>query len=273
MKYYFFYFLIVILFSSCKTEKEPKLTKLTYDEMRELMFSNSIKVNDSVLYYSINGELLNDNQRKAASEDLLYADWFINDDMQLIKVQLNDSALERKNRKKTPLVTDAEMINCQELNELLEEVYDRDQQNRTDNLMDQEIDQNNLEVVDLVLDKCGMPSSQMVSDKSLQAIWLVIQHAGAEKREQYFPTLEKAAQNGDLDQQDIALMKDRMMLDKGQPQIYGSQVMMNGATYELYDLENPEKVDQRRATVGLGPLSEYLAHWDIEFTIPQKPTD
>ena len=96
MKHYFFFFLIVILFSSCKTEKEPQLTKLTYDEMKELMFSNSIKVNDSVLYYSINGELLNDKQRKAASEDLLYADWFINDDMQLIKVQLKEINIGNK---------------------------------------------------------------------------------------------------------------------------------------------------------------------------------
>ncbi|WP_231717768.1 DUF6624 domain-containing protein [Nonlabens sp. YIK11] len=271
MKYFLLLFISLLIFSSCKTEEEDQLTRLTYDQMTDLVISNALVLPDDVKYYGLDGTLLSEEEREAASEDLLYADWYINNELVLIKVQLNDSDAERKRRKKEPLFTSIDNLDCARLDAILEEIYDRDQQNRTDNLMDESIDQNNLEAIELILDKCGMPTSDTSSSKSLQGIWLVIQHAGADKREQYFPLLEKAAQRGDLDLQDIALMKDRMLLDKNEPQIYGSQVLINDGIYELYQLQDPERVDARRATVGLGPLSEYLAHWDIEFSVVQKP--
>ena len=57
-----------------------------------------------------------------------------------------------------------------------------------------------------------------------------------------------------------ALLEDRVRLRDGKPQLYGSQVTRNPAgQWEARDLENPEKVDERRASVGLPPLAEYLA--------------
>jgi hypothetical protein len=263
-------FIACVVFASCKEDKTEQLTRLNYDQMTDLVVTNALELDDDVEYFALDGRLLNDEEREAASEDLIYADWYINNDMKLIKVQLKDSEAERKSRKKVPLITNEDDIDCADLTGILEEIYDRDQENRTDNLMDEAIDQNNLNAVELIIEQCGMPTVQTSSNKSLQAIWLVIQHAGAQKREKYFPLLEQAAQRGDLELQDIALMKDRMLLDKNESQIYGSQVMMTDGTYELYHLSNPESVDARRATVGLGPLSEYLMHWEIEFDVPQK---
>jgi hypothetical protein len=40
----------------------------------------------------------------------------------------------------------------------------------------------------------------------------------------YFPQIEEAVKNGDLSKQQYALMKDRILMDEGKPQIYGSQI-------------------------------------------------
>lgn len=78
--------------------------------------------------------------------------------------------------------------------------------------------------------------------------------------------LEESAERGDIEWGSIALMKDRALMYDEKPQIYGSQVMNN----ELYELAEPEYVDQRRAKMGLGPLKEYLKYFDIEFNVEQK---
>jgi hypothetical protein len=57
----------------------------------------------------------------------------------------------------------------------------------------------------------------------------------------------------------LALLEDRIRLREGQKQIYGSQVKKNGAgEWEPLPLEDEEKVDMSRASVGLEPISEYL---------------
>ncbi len=62
-----------------------------------------------------------------------------------------------------------------------------------------------------------------------------------------------------------------MLMDYGKPQLYGSQILMNpDRTYELNELKNPSTVDSRRAMMGMGPLSEYVGHWGLEFNAEQE---
>jgi len=66
-------------------------------------------------------------------------------------------------------------------------------------------------------------------------------------------------------------MTDRILMNKGEPQIYGSQIVSkNGGTRVVYDLRDPEYVDYRRAQMGMGPLQEYAQRFGVEFTVPQK---
>ena len=55
-------------------------------------------------------------------------------------------------------------------------------------------------------------------------------------------------------------------MHNGEPQIYGSQV----ANGELYDLFEPEYVDQKREGIGMEPLKDYLNRLGIEFNVEQK---
>lgn len=133
------------------------------------------------------------------------------------------------------------------------------------------IDRENLVKVVSLIEKCGMPTLNEVDQQQMSAIWLVFQHADNYHRKKYLPQLKKSAQNGDLRKSHMALMEDRILMMDGKPQIYGSQISEdreNGG-WKIYDLQNPETVDKRRAEIGMQPLSEYVKQWDIEFKVEQ----
>jgi hypothetical protein len=67
------------------------------------------------------------------------------------------------------------------------------------------------------------------------------------------------------------MLEDRLALRQGKKQIYGSQLARDNSTgkYYVYNLEDPENVDKRRAGVGMPPLSEYLKHWGIDWNVEE----
>jgi hypothetical protein len=259
----------IFLFLSCK--QKENLTRINYEEMTDLVMANDFIMPDAVQYYDLQGNLLSKEEKEALSNDLPYANWFINDQNVLIKVEFQDPEIARLALAKEPVFKDINKVDCNNLNRILERIYARDQDNRGNNLMDEELDLSNLASVEQIVEKCGMPSRAAAGEKGMSAIWLVIQHASAEKRSQYFPQLLEASKKGDLERQDIALMQDRMLMDAGNPQLYGSQIMMNeDGSYDLYELKDTATVDARRAVMGMGPLSEYVSYWDLTFDVVQE---
>ncbi|WP_272151057.1 DUF6624 domain-containing protein [Tenacibaculum aiptasiae] len=153
-------------------------------------------------------------------------------------------------------------VDCSKKQQILSEVYESDQRIRKANDLIKygKEDHRNQELVISIIEKCGMPTLKEVSQKQMNAIWLGLQHSNKKIRKKYFPQIEKAVENGDLSKQQYALMKDRMLMDEGKPQIYGSQIK-NG---KLYKLENPETVNERRKEMGMKPIESYLKYFDIQ---------
>ena len=74
--------------------------------------------------------------------------------------------------------------------------------------------------------------------------------------------------------EDLALLEDRVLVRKGLPQIYGSQVQCDPKTWDhcyVLPIRDEATVNVLRARVGLEPLQQYLAQWDITWT-PPTPT-
>ena len=166
-------------------------------------------------------------------------------------------------------------VDCGKQSELLDKIHTLDQEMRKSENpanFDPEVDRQNLIEVISLIEKCGMPTLKEVTQKEMDAIWLVFQHADHENRKKYFALLQKSAKNGDLTKIQLAMMQDRILMFDGKAQIYGSQISQNLQTteWELYQLENPESVDKRRLEVGLGRLKEYLKAWNIEFDVMQN---
>jgi hypothetical protein len=154
-------------------------------------------------------------------------------------------------------------VDCLKKTEILSQVYISDQKIRREHslIKNAKEDHRNQELVISIIEKCGMPTLQEVNQEQMNAIWLGLQHTESKYRIKYFPLIEKAVKNGDLSKEQYALMKDRIRMDEGKPQIYGSQIE-NG---KLYDLENPETVNERRREMGLEPIEDYLKRFDITF--------
>ncbi len=104
----------------------------------------------------------------------------------------------------------------------------------------------------------GFPRAADVGYDGVRDAWLLIQHASAVLPGQ-LPALRRAAQAGELGRDSLALSEDRVRMQAGQPQRYGSQLEIDkDGEPILYRLESLEQVDAWRETIYLEPLGAYL---------------
>ena len=92
-----------------------------------------------------------------------------------------------------------------------------------------------------------------------EILWAVIQHSNLETQIKYLPKFIEAAQKGKLKRELVAVMQDRVACWSGKPQIYGSQGNINElGIFVPAEIEDPENVDIRRASMGMCPLKDYI---------------
>lgn len=127
----------------------------------------------------------------------------------------------------------------------------------------------NLIEVTEILDTRGWLGSDIVGPKGNSALFLVIQHSDLDTQVKYLPMMREAVKKGNTRGSSLALLEDRVALGQGKRQIYGSQIGRDPETNEYYVLPliEPEKVDERRAEVGLGSIEEYVGHWNMKWDL------
>jgi hypothetical protein len=102
----------------------------------------------------------------------------------------------------------------------------------------------------------GWPGISLVGKDGEQAAWLLVQHADADREfQKSCLQLMEALPDGEVHQQAIAYLTDRVLVGEKRPQRYGTQM---DAEFRPRPLEDPANVDARRAKVGLPPLAEYI---------------
>lgn len=118
---------------------------------------------------------------------------------------------------------------------------------------------NLLEVKDILQHVGRWPGFKEVGTDGSTTVWLLIQHAPVETQEQYVGWLEKAVSEKNASPVNLAYLQDRILMYQNKPQIYGTQAKTNPKTgkMELVPIADPEHVDERRAKLGLSPLSAY----------------
>lgn len=138
-----------------------------------------------------------------------------------------------------------------------------------------EKDSVNLIKVCNILDKHGWLGPDVVGRQGSSALFLVIQHADLPVQEKYLPMMRDAVKNNKAQGSSLALLEDRVALRQGKRQIYGSQVGRDNESGQHYvlPLEDPDNVDQRRASVGLPPLADYVSNWQIKWDPEQYKKD
>src|SRR5262249_30846953 len=79
-----------------------------------------------------------------------------------------------------------------------------------------------------------------------------------------------AARGGGAPPADLASLTDRVLLARGESQVYGTQVNGRDGRFVAARLREPETVDLRRASVGLGTLEAQLQHM-LDLHGPPRP--
>lgn len=118
----------------------------------------------------------------------------------------------------------------------------------------------NLSRVLFILDSCGWIGAKQIGDKANQTLFVVIQHANSSILIKYFPLLAKSYELNETPGKYYALMLDRILTDRGQKQLFGTQMQIEKKEGKFipFPIEDEAGVNQRRKKVGLGPLDDYL---------------
>jgi hypothetical protein len=133
----------------------------------------------------------------------------------------------------------------------------------------------NLIEVSRILDTRGWLGRDVIGPQGSTTLFLVVQHSDSATQAKYLPMMRAAVTAKKASGSQLALLEDRVLLGQGKKQIYGSQVGQipeTGAHY-VQPLEDPDRVDERRVAVGLGPLSAYVARWGIKWDVEQYKKD
>lgn len=187
----------------------------------------------------------------------------------LASVQANKDAAEKDYDKPLKARLERIYVRDQTLRHLVEPAQekfgrDSDEMQYLWHLMAREDSVNLAEVTDIIHSR-GWVGKSLVGPKANAALWLVIQHAPLEAQQEFLPLLQKSVAEGESRGSHLAMMEDRILMRTGKPQKYGSQVAIDQETGErsLYLLEDPYGVDARRAAVGLGPIADHIANWNL----------
>jgi hypothetical protein len=126
----------------------------------------------------------------------------------------------------------------------------------------------NISVLISLIERCKWGNLHKVSRDAMKGIFYTLQHADLATREKYFSNLAEAATKGKIEMKYIAMMQDRIKVNKNEKQIFGTQIhceLNNGKeNCFLWPIENESEVDLRREKVGLVPLAQYLKENGIE---------
>ncbi len=125
-----------------------------------------------------------------------------------------------------------------------------------------EVDARHLHRLKQIVEQHGWPGRSLVGEDGSHAAWLLVQHAtqDPEFMDDCRRLMERAVKRGEASPKDYAFLVDRVRLQRGKPQLYGTQFIRDSrGRLLLQPLKDPEDVDERRLEMGMEPLAEYEA--------------
>jgi hypothetical protein len=115
-----------------------------------------------------------------------------------------------------------------------------------------------------IIDQYGWPGKSIAGEDGANAAWMIAQHAIAHPdfQRKVLSFLKRIQSKEEINSVHIAMLEDRVRSLEGRPQLYGTQFDWDedGQMSPFPEIEDLSGVDERRAAMGLKPLSEAIAH-------------
>jgi hypothetical protein len=118
-----------------------------------------------------------------------------------------------------------------------------------------------------IVEEHGWPGRSLVGEVASGGAFLILQHGDVAMQEKYLPLVREAVAAGETHPSQLAMLEDRVLVARGKPQIYGTQLTRGpDGKPSLWPIAEEAQVAERRARMGLEPLVEYLKRFGIEPT-------
>ena len=130
--------------------------------------------------------------------------------------------------------------------------------------------------LEAILGTRGWPGRSLVGPDGAHAAWMLAQHAISLPafQRQALNHLQDAAARGEATPAQAAYLEDKIRFLEGRPQRYGTQFDWDeNGEMSPWTLEAPDRVDELRRAVGLGPLPEMIERFRGEETGEHRPMD
>jgi len=113
-----------------------------------------------------------------------------------------------------------------------------------------------------IFDQHGFVGFDLAGEEGSQNFWLMVQHSDHDPgfQNEVLKKMKVEVENKNVKPSNYGLLVDRVRLNTGKKQVYGTQVTYNMETGQAYpkSLEDSLHVNERRKSVGLEPIEDYL---------------
>ena len=164
-------------------------------------------------------------------------------------------------------------IKCDDVPLILEKLVEKDQNVRKNfsfkhRKYNEEIvlvSRENVNVLKSVIRECGWPSRKKFDGKVSTAAWLIAQHADDDLsfQKESLAIIEQQVKDGFGSRIELAYLTDRIKVNLGQEQIYGTQLETNEqgkSTLPEIDTKNIKQLNKNREKIGMNiSVEDYIA--------------
>jgi hypothetical protein len=122
-----------------------------------------------------------------------------------------------------------------------------------------DVDADNTSFLKKIVADRGWPGRSLVGGDAENAAFLIVQHSpDTAFQARMLPLIEKAYAAGEAEGQQVALLTDRVAVQRGRPQVYGTQASIVNGRFKLNPIADSATVDQRRAALKMPPVAAYM---------------
>lgn len=123
----------------------------------------------------------------------------------------------------------------------------------------QRVIRSNFPAIEKIFRQFGFPGYALAGRKTSEQYFLLVQHSdfNPEFQLKVLKSMKKEVLKQNASGQNFAFLTDRVEINFGRPQIYGTQVIM-GRNTQIKPCVDPNKLNERRHSIGLPTIEEYL---------------
>ena len=253
---------------SCTSEKGDEYRKIEMEELRQRLINNKV----NLVYVSYKDSLGNDlspELRALLNQGKAMRTFYANRANEITQIRLTEYSddlvfdeIQIRELLTSPFNSFQRIdINCEVADSLILDRFEKDQAIRSQSTRGFHemsiMDSINQQIIISLMEQCLWPEDPQL----IRAMWFIIQHADSGFMAYYYPRFKQMVRDSLLSASTMALMEDRMLMNHGYPQIYGSQIVQKS----IYRLRDSANVNQLRASVGMGSIEENARRFDFEY--------